>query len=322
MRRVLVLLVLFAVGAVVVPPVIAPYVGWRRDDALPPAGETLALSSGHAVNVLDRGDGEPLVLVHGLPGSGYHWQPLSQALASAGLRAISYDRVGYGYSSRRVPSEPHDFETNALDLIGLLDALELDSATVVGWSYGGGVALEAARVAPGRIDALVLVASTGPAHGVEPVSDPVARLLFRPRVMRWTLDAGFPSHWWADAILAEFFGDTPVPPGFRDRGLALLRHAHGYRTWLRESEQYRPAALKPEPVAARALVVHGTDDRVMPLPVGEDLARRLPNGELQLVFGGDHMLPVSSTKELAGYIVAFLAGPPTPDSGEASPAEN
>ena len=81
------------------------------------------------------GDGPPVVLIHGWPLSGDSWDPVSNALADAGFRAIAYDRRGFGRSDQ--PSGGYDYDTFADDLADVMAAMGVsDNAALVGFSMG------------------------------------------------------------------------------------------------------------------------------------------------------------------------------------------
>jgi non-heme chloroperoxidase len=84
----------------------------------------------------DHGQGAPVVLIHGWPLSNVMWEYQLDDLVSAGFRVIVYDRRGFGMSSR--PDEGYDYDTLAEDLKALLDELDLQNVTLVGFSMGGG----------------------------------------------------------------------------------------------------------------------------------------------------------------------------------------
>ena len=98
-----------------------------------------------------------LVLLHGQPGSAADWQQVAARLP-AQLHAIAADRPGYG--SSQLPAG--GFAANARAVLDDLDSRGINRAVLVGHSYGGGVALSAASLAPRRVEAVVLLASVGP----------------------------------------------------------------------------------------------------------------------------------------------------------------
>src|SRR6185436_7628100 len=84
----------------------------------------------------DHGSGRPVVLIHGWPLSGASWEKQVGALLAAGHRVITYDRRGFGQSSK--PATGYDYNTFAADLDKLMTRLDLRDATLVGFSMGGG----------------------------------------------------------------------------------------------------------------------------------------------------------------------------------------
>src|SRR5258708_19053563 len=82
----------------------------------------------------DHGSGQPVVLIHGYPLNGHSWEKQERVLLEAGYRVITYDRRGFGLSSR--PTIGYDFDTFAGDLNTLLGHLDLDDVALVGFSMG------------------------------------------------------------------------------------------------------------------------------------------------------------------------------------------
>ena len=109
----------------------------------------------------DWGQGAPIVLIHGWPLDHQMWEYQSVYLASRGLRVIAYDRRGFGQSSK--PWTGYDYDTLADDLKALLDALELQDVTLVGFSMGGGeVARYMSRHGGARVSKVVFVSAVTP----------------------------------------------------------------------------------------------------------------------------------------------------------------
>src|SRR5262245_11152590 len=84
----------------------------------------------------DHGSGRPIVLIHGWPLSGRSWERQLPPLLDAGYRVITYDRRGFGDSSK--PISGYDYDTLAQDLHKLIEKLDLKDITLVGFSMGGG----------------------------------------------------------------------------------------------------------------------------------------------------------------------------------------
>jgi pimeloyl-ACP methyl ester carboxylesterase len=221
-------------------------------------------------------------------------------LAARGFRAIAYDRVGYGRSDARRDGE-YTFAANARELTLLLAALDLRDATVVGHSYGGGTAIVAAQQDPSRIARLVLVGSVGP--GLPMGASRVAAVLFSGPVLAWVAAVPPVSAAMQAALSADAFSGQPQPDWWLPALAANLGGGDTRRTMREEGAAYeRQAVPDPMGLSLPVLVIHGEDDRLVPVAVGRELARRAPNARLVLVPGGSHMLPVTYAELLADEI--------------------
>jgi pimeloyl-ACP methyl ester carboxylesterase/uncharacterized membrane protein YbhN (UPF0104 family) len=249
-----------------------------------------------------------LVLLHGHPGSPADWVPVAGRLPTR-FRAVAADRPGYG-SSRLAAG---GFAANARALLDDLDSRGVKRAVLVGHSYGGGVALSAASLAPERVEAVILLASVGPGcvNGWD-------KLLAAPgagqlcALVAWRL-----TPWIARARLALIK---------RRRGRPLRPDEHvNWQVWGRTGREYRPLwrtflteqrALLRElgelesaipSVQAPVLLLADPEDTLVPVDTARRLAQILPDARLQLVQGAGHHLPRRAPDVVADAIVAFLA---------------
>ena len=146
---------------------------------------------GHDVGYRRAGDGEAVVLVHGLAGSSRTWRAVMPTLA-ANYDVIAPDLLGHGESAK--PMGDYSLGAHASGLRDLLDALGVARATIVGHSFGGGVAMQLAYQHPDRCDRLVLVASGGLGREVSwllrLVTLPGAEQLMPLVFPRWLADRG------------------------------------------------------------------------------------------------------------------------------------
>ena len=109
----------------------------------------------------DHGSGKPVILIHGWPLNGASWENQETALLDAGYRVVTYDRRGFGESSK--PSTGYDYDTFTEDLDKLIKALDLDDVTLVGFSMGTGeVTRYLSKYGSYRIKKAVLIASIPP----------------------------------------------------------------------------------------------------------------------------------------------------------------
>jgi len=111
--------------------------------------------NGVALSVDDRGTGDPVVLLHGFPELAYSWRFQIPALVDAGYRVISFDQRGYGGSDKPDAVEAYDLEHLVGDVVGVLDRLGIDTATIVGHDWGSIVAWTMAVTRPARVSRVV-----------------------------------------------------------------------------------------------------------------------------------------------------------------------
>lgn len=160
----------------------------------------------------ERGEGLPLLGVHGTPSSAVLWADAAQELARHG-RCITYDRRGFHRSSPPVPFESMDLVEHVDDAAALLAALHAGPAVVIGRSTGGLIALELARRFPDKVQALVLLEPA--LFTIDPDAAAWARNL-RQRVLE--LSSGQPGLL-AESVIREAAGDAAweaLPAGLRE----------------------------------------------------------------------------------------------------------
>jgi non-heme chloroperoxidase len=301
--------ILFILGSLIavaaLPPLYYAIIPIENPE-LPPPGRRIEVGGGVAVNAIDAGQGRPIILVHGLPGSAYDWSPLSQALTARGHRVIAYDRVGYGYSDARV-NDLYTPEGNADDLLGLLESEDLRDATVVGWSYGGPVSIIAARKDPSRIGRLVLIGSGGPSD--DPQEPPAAMALLSSGPVRWYLAAVPPMGRGLQRALSEqAYSGAKQPEWWLPNLAANFAMPDMRTTYYAEGERFMESELGLEEVDQPILILHGDDDKLAPIGIGRWLARHAKRARLGVIKGGSHMIPITHATELSDSIHAFDAG--------------
>ena len=249
-----------------------------------------------------------LVLLHGQPGSAADWQLVAGRLPTP-LHAVAADRPGYG--SSWLP--PGGFAANARAVLDDLDARCVTRAVLVGHSYGGGVALSAASLAPGRVAAVVLLASVGP--GCVTGWD---RLLAAPGIGRLCAQVAWQlTPWIARARLAgiAWRRGRPLLPDEYVNWQVWGHAGHGHpplwrtflteqRTLLRELDELEHAIAS---VRVPVLVLADPKDTVVPFETARRLTQALPDARLQLVEGAGHHLPRRAPAAVVNAIVAFLA---------------
>jgi pimeloyl-ACP methyl ester carboxylesterase len=150
-------------------------------------------TNGIRLNIAEQGEGPPVLLCHGFPESWYSWRHQIGALAAAGFRAIAPDMRGYGKSDAPEAIDQYTVFHLVGDLVGLLDALEIPSAVIVGHDWGATIAWQAARLRPDRFRAVAcLSVPYRPRSPVRPTS-----------VMPRTTDAQFYQLYFQEPGVAE-----------------------------------------------------------------------------------------------------------------------
>jgi pimeloyl-ACP methyl ester carboxylesterase len=117
------------------------------------------------LHVVEIGQGDPVVLIHGFPQHWWMWRTLMRDLAAKGFRVIAYDQRGMGGSS--ITQSGYDKRSLAKDLAGLLDALNIPKTAVVGYDHGGGTAMAFAFENALRVSKLVMMEYVPPGYGYE-----------------------------------------------------------------------------------------------------------------------------------------------------------
>ncbi len=247
------------------------------------------------------------MLLHGQPGSGADWQQLADRLPDR-LRVVALDRPGYG-SSRQAAG---GFVFNARAVLAELDARGIERAVLVGHSYGGGVALSVAQLAPERVEALVLLASVGP--GCLTGWD---RLLAAPvigevcAVVAWRL-----TPWVARARLAAIARLRRRPIAADEHvnwhiwGNAHHDHGPVWRSFLTEQRalgrELGDLTASLAGVVQPALLVADPRDTLIPVRTTHQLAAVLPDARVRLLNQVGHHLPRRGAPQIAAAIVHFL----------------
>ncbi|MDQ6638179.1 MAG: alpha/beta hydrolase [Pseudomonadota bacterium] len=258
--------------------------------------------------VKDWGKGRPVIMMHGWPLSADSFDDLSIALADAGLRAISYDRRGFGRSDQ--PWSGYDYDTLADDLAGLIEQCGAQDATLLGFSMGGGeVARYMSRHAGRGVRQAILVASVVPymlktadnPHGVpQSIFDEMTQGMKEDRAKFWTgffkdfYGVGLVSHPVSDEVL-EWSRDVSMQASLK----ATLACAKAFAT-----TDFRPD-LKAFKVPT--LVIHGTADKTVPIDsAGRAAAKGIANSTLIEYEGSPHGLFASDKKRLIADVLAFV----------------
>ena len=250
---------------------------------------------GLRIHAQSAGEGAPILLHSGIFSEMHHWGPLIEHLH--GCRVITYDAPGIG--SSQVPSSPMSMRGLADIGAGILDHLGLDSAHVLGVSFGGAVAQQMALSHPERVDKLILASTSfgGPAMPGRP-----SALLHMMHPRSYHPDRLARS---AGAMFGGRMRTEPeLAPGLKMSKPGSLRAAA-----FRLSALAGWTSLHRLPsIRHQTLVLCGDDDPVTPHVNHRVMARLIPSARLHTVKGGGHLVLLDSAHHVGPLITAFLHG--------------
>jgi non-heme chloroperoxidase len=259
----------------------------------------------------DHGSGDPVVLIHGYPLNGNSWERQERELLANGYRVISYDRRGFGRSSQ--PTVGYDYDTFAADLNALLEHLDLDDVVLVGFSMGTGEVTRylgtygSKRVRKaallGAVPPFLLKTDDNPEGVDREVFEGIKAAIVKDRYA-WFKDF-FDNFYNVDKFAPERISEQAWQASFQvAAGASPFASYACVDAWLTD---FRGDLAK---IDVPVLVVHGTDDRILPF---EATAARLPGliDDLKLikVEGGPHNIAWTHPEEVNPALLEFVREP-------------
>jgi non-heme chloroperoxidase len=257
----------------------------------------------------DHGSGLPVVLIHGWPLNGDAWEKQTAALLAAGHRVITYDRRGFGRSSK--PGTGYNYDTFAADLDVLLNKLNLANVSLVGHSMGTGeITRYIGKYGTKRLRKVVLIGTLGP-YLVKALDNPEG------------IDASVFS-----GIQAGIKADRPVAMMEFLKNFYSVGGADGELVSERVIEANWTVAIAASSIATVAcvdawiedfrgdisrndlptMIIHGDDDRILPADVtSRRQAKMIKNVRFIEIKGGSHGLPWTRAEEINSELVKFLS---------------
>ncbi len=259
----------------------------------------------------EQGKGPPVLLLHGFGASTYTWRHITPELART-HRVIAVDLKGFGQSDK-----PFDERYSVLDqaelIAQLIEDKDLRDLTIVGHSFGGGVALRLALDAntrlAGRIARLVLLNSIAYQQHI-PV---FFRLLEVPLVSQVGVRMVPPEMQTRVALQIAYHDDSKIDPEQVEIYAAPLKTAAGKHAIVQSARQIVPKDIDTLPerfktITLPTLILWCDHDRIVPLDVGVKLRRTLPNSTLRLVEGCGHMPQEEQPEATLGLLKGFIGG--------------
>ena len=257
-------------------------------------------ANGIGTNYLEAGEGTPVVLVHGSgPGvSAYaNWRLTIPDLAGE-HRVLAPDMAGFGFSDK--PGN-YSMEGWVQQLDAFLTALQLDKVSLVGNSFGGGLALAFAARWPERVDKLVLMGSMGVTFPITEGLDRVWGYEASIENMRSVLDFFAFDRTLVNDELAELRFRASIEPGMQEAFSSMFPAPR--QRWVESmtTPLEQIAALPHE-----TLIIHGRDDRVIPLDNAWQLLRVINRAQLHVFGRCGHWTQIEHAKAFNNLLLGFL----------------
>ena len=269
----------------------------------PEIGQSIT-AAGIRTNYHDSGGaGAPVLLIHGSgPGvsAWANWRLVMPALAQQ-ARVIAPDMVGFGYTER-----PQGFVYNmdawVHQAVGLLDALGIERTDLVGNSFGGGLSLALAIAHPERVRRLVLMGSAGVSFPLTEGLDAVWGYTPSVENMRAIMDYFAFDQGLMSDDLARLRFEASIRPGFQESFAAMFPAPR--QRWI---EALASAEADIRALPHQALVIHGREDRVIPLATSLTLSSWIQRSQLHVYGQCGHWTQIEHAARFARLVGAFLA---------------
>ncbi len=265
----------------------------------PSAPGRIATISGVGVHYTDQGSGPAVVLVHGFGAHAYTFRHIASDL-SRDHRVVALDMKGFGYSERPRRGD-YSLSAQARLVLGLMDVLGIERASLIGHSLGGEVVMRAASMAQARVERLVLAASVSgdrvPTLPVLPIVKPLISLFGRLFARRF-----FRRMFYDSTLATEETLDAYRAPA-RIRGTA-----HAVYQLLRDSR--REKAVDSSRIRQPVLVLWASHERILPRWTLGRLRKRFPRAEVVSIGRAGHVLLEERPQESLAAIRPFLRASP------------
>lgn len=261
--------------------------------------------NGVRVHYQERGAGEVLVLIHGNNSSAYSWKDVFDELAKS-FRVVALDLKGFGFTAK--PEGDYRLETQAALVIGLLDQLKIERATLCGSSMGGGVALAAAINYPQRVRSLILVDSTAFETGAGGAS-------LAPAYVRWPYIGGAVT---ALALTSDSLVREGLRKSFHDEAKVTNERVEAYYRPLltrggqraarlvRDQRDYTRIENSLDKIRQPTLIIWGAQDELILLADGQRLHTQIAGSQLVVFDNCGHLPQEEMPERFAWEVLEFM----------------
>jgi pimeloyl-ACP methyl ester carboxylesterase len=259
----------------------------------------------------DHGTGQPVVLIHGYPLDGSSWERQARELLSAGYRVITYDRRGFGKSSK--VESGYDYDTFAADLNRLLHTLDLSNVILIGFSMGTGeLARYVAKFGSERVAKLAFLAPLQPflvqADG-NPTGVPQSvfdGIIAAAKVDRFAWFTGFLSNFYnLDENLGSRISQEAVTANWNTASTSAPVAAYAVvSTWI---EDFRADVAAVRASGKPSLILQGTGDRIVPIDAaGRPFHEAFPEAQYVELEGAPHGFVWTHADAVNEALIAFV----------------
>lgn len=263
------------------------------------------LAAGINTNYIEEGEGFPVLLLHGSgPGvTGYsNWKNTIPFL-SPHFRTVSLDVVGFGYTERQADAR-YDLDYWVAHVIAFMDALGIEKAHLIGNSFGGALSLAIASRHPDRVGRVILNGAAGTIFpvtkelgdiwGYQPSPDTMRRLVYT-----FAYDKDLITDELIDARYA-----ASVRPGSHETYSQLFPPP-----FERHVERLATPDADLQALPHRVLVIHGREDRIVPVVGSVKMASLIPNAELHVFSHCGHWTQIEKRERFHALVLDFLHTP-------------
>lgn len=270
----------------------------------PEIGTTIT-AAGIQTNLLDRGTGKPVLLLHGSgPGvsAWANWR-MNLPVFSEHFRVIAPDVVGFGYTERP-QGVVYDKATWLKHILGIMDACGVEKADIIGNSFGGGMALALAAAHPQRVGKIILMGSVGVEFELPSGLDAVWG--YEPTIayMKKLLDIFAFNRALVTDELAELRHRAATRPGVAEAFMSMFpAPRQRWITALATDED------KIRNIKSPVLIVHGRDDVVIPMSNALKLLSLIPQAQLHVFGQCGHWVQIEHKDDFNKLVTNFLLAP-------------
>ncbi|WP_409493232.1 alpha/beta fold hydrolase [Amycolatopsis sp. cmx-11-12] len=265
---------------------------------------------GARIRYRDRGEGPPVVFVHGLLTNGLLWRNVAPTVAEAGFRCLTPD---WPLGSHEIPVPDADLSPPGVAALiaRFLEVLDLTDVTVVANDTGGALTQLLMTTSPERVGRVVLTPSDSFERFLPPMFSPLS-LLARIPGGTWPVVQALRWRWLLKSTDFLWLAKRPVPDHVLDAYLLPSRRSPEIRDDLRRfmasiDKRYTLTAAERLPAFEKpVLLVWAPEDRHFPLSLGRKLAGVLPNAELKTIEDSYTFVPEDQPERLSAMVVEFL----------------